>query len=270
MKISNLKTMIKLSFDWSNATSPERRDIIFQDRNKKYGGYVIRKNYDRHVVYALLITLLSIGLAVVIPSIVSHYTNKIPEISSRMTEQIKLINPVEFQKLNIQTTPVSHANVVRTEKFDIPKIVDRVDNNENIKTQDQINESTAGTTSTTQTGNIELPAEPVETIDTVTPRIFADIMPVFPGGDEKLLSYLSKIKYPMRAKEENISGMVYISFVIDTDGKIKDVKLLRGIFADCDEEALRVVRGMPSWIPGKVNGVNVPVLFRLPVNFKLR
>ncbi|MFN8164636.1 MAG: energy transducer TonB [Bacteroidia bacterium] len=76
-------------------------------------------------------------------------------------------------------------------------------------------------------------------------------MPVFPGGDDKLLQYISSnIKYPQMAKENGITGRVFVQFVVGKDGKVHDAKIVRGIGGGCDEEALRVVRSLPDWKPG--------------------
>lgn len=203
--------MMKLSFDWSNATSPERRDLIFQNRNKEYGGYEIRKNYNKHVAFALLITLTSLGLIVVVPIIISRYSEKFPEIIPKITDQVKTMEQFEFEKPIIQkTNPVTLEASVKSEKFDVPKLVEKIDHNEIIATQDQLLNTNAGTASTAGTESINLPTDDVPPVDTVTPRISADIMPVFPGGEENLFRYLSKIKYLVRAREENISGLVYL------------------------------------------------------------
>lgn len=96
-------------------------------------------------------------------------------------------------------------------------------------------------------------------------------MPEFPGGEEALLKYLGKnTKYPPMAKDAGISGKVFVTFVVEKDGSISDVKLLRKIGGGCDEEALRVVKNMPKWSPGKQRGKNVRVQFNLPINFILR
>jgi periplasmic protein TonB len=95
-------------------------------------------------------------------------------------------------------------------------------------------------------------------------------MPSFPGGEEALFAYLQKeVKYPPMAKDAGISGVVYLQFVVGTDGKIKDVKVLRGV-KGLDEEAIRVVEKMPSWKPGKQRGKSVPVYFNLPIRFTLK
>ena len=105
------------------------------------------------------------------------------------------------------------------------------------------------------------------------PEIFTIVeeMPGFPGGDEKLFKYLGEnIKYPAMAKDAGIKGVVYVTFVVKEDGSIDGVKVLRGIGGGCDEEAMRVVKSMPKWKPGKQRGKNVRVQYNLPIRFTLR
>lgn len=95
--------------------------------------------------------------------------------------------------------------------------------------------------------------------------------PAFPGGVEEMYKYLGKaVKYPEMAKDAGISGTVYVTFEVDKEGNIKDVKVLRGIGGGCDEEAIRVVKAMPKWKPGKQRGKAVRVQFNLPIKFTLR
>ncbi|HBG71626.1 MAG: hypothetical protein A2W93_08285 [Bacteroidetes bacterium GWF2_43_63] len=94
--------------------------------------------------------------------------------------------------------------------------------------------------------------------------------PEFPGGQDALMTYLmNNIKYPHEAMEASIQGTVYVTFVIETDGAVSNVKVLRGIGGACDEEAVRVVKGMPNWTPGKQRGKAVRVQFNLPIRFVL-
>ena len=96
-------------------------------------------------------------------------------------------------------------------------------------------------------------------------------MPAYPGGDQKLMEYVAKnIKYPQIARETGIQGRVFVSFVVEPDGSVSNVKVLRGIGGGCDEEAMRVVKSMPKWKPGKQRGKAVRVSYMLPVNFKLQ
>ena len=97
-----------------------------------------------------------------------------------------------------------------------------------------------------------------------------EVMPEFPGGTEKMMDYLSKnIKYPEAAKEKGISGRVFLSFVIEKDGAVSNVKVAKGIGKECDDEALRVVKAMPKWKPGLQKGKPVRVNYMLPIFFKL-
>ncbi|MDQ3192232.1 MAG: energy transducer TonB [Bacteroidota bacterium] len=94
-------------------------------------------------------------------------------------------------------------------------------------------------------------------------------MPSFPGGEEALFKYLgNEVKYPQMAKDAGIQGTVYVTFVIGADGKVKDVKVLRGV-KGLDEEAIRVVQKMPAWSPGKQRGKAVSVQYNLPIKFKI-
>ena len=96
-------------------------------------------------------------------------------------------------------------------------------------------------------------------------------MPKFPGGEVALHKYLAEnIRYPEMAKESGIQGRVFVTFVIEKDGSVTDVKVLRGIGGGCDEEAVRVVKNMPKWTPGKQRGKPVRVQFNLPVKFTLQ
>ena len=95
-------------------------------------------------------------------------------------------------------------------------------------------------------------------------------MPSYPGGAEALYEYLNdNIRYPIVALESGISGRVYVQFVVEKDGSVSDVKVLRGIGGGCDEEAIRVVEKMPKWNPGKQRGRAVRVLYMVPINFTL-
>lgn len=94
--------------------------------------------------------------------------------------------------------------------------------------------------------------------------------PEFPGGDNALAEFIaSNVKYPPAAREYGIEGKVYVSFIIEKDGSVTNIKVLKGVGGSCDEEAKRVVSLLPNFIPGKQNGRLVRVQFNIPINFKL-
>jgi TonB family protein len=97
-----------------------------------------------------------------------------------------------------------------------------------------------------------------------------DEMPQYPGGEKAMMEYVAKnVKYPQEAKNKEIQGRVFVSFVIEKDGSVNEVKVLRSIGGGCDEEAVRVIKGMPKWKPGKQDGKPVRVSYMMPINFKL-
>ena len=119
----------------------------------------------------------------------------------------------------------------------------------------------------------EYVAPEVEEEEVVEQEIFQIVeeMPDFPGGVAKLSEYLQKnIKYPQMARESGIQGRVFVNFVVEPDGSVSNVKVLRSLGGGCDEEAMRVVKAMPKWKPGKQRGKAVRVSYILPVNFKLQ
>jgi len=96
-----------------------------------------------------------------------------------------------------------------------------------------------------------------------------ETMPQYPGGEDALMKYLAiNISYPQAAKDKGIQGTVYVSFIVEKNGNISNVKILRGIGSGCDEEVIRVVKDMPEWKPGTQNGKPVRVQYNLPVKFK--
>ena len=95
-------------------------------------------------------------------------------------------------------------------------------------------------------------------------------MPIFPGGDLGLMKYIQKhVKYPAIAKEYNITGKVYVSFIVDKSGSVTNVKIVRGVDKNLDAEAVRVVKSLPKYKPGKQRGLAVRVMFTIPINFTL-
>ena len=117
--------------------------------------------------------------------------------------------------------------------------------------------------------------KPVKSDSTVPQQdqifVVVEKMPTFPGGLKALMSYLAKnIHYPADAKKQGIQGRVFIHFVINKDGSVSNVRLLKGISPSCDAEAIRVVKNMPNWNPGVQKGQKVRVAFNLPIKFSLK
>ncbi len=102
-------------------------------------------------------------------------------------------------------------------------------------------------------------------------QVFVEEMPEFPGGQESMYKFIAQnMKYPQYAVESNIQGKVYVRFIVEADGRITNVNVVRGVHSSLDNEAIRVVQSMPDWKPGKQNGKPVRVHFTLPLNFSLK
>ena len=98
-----------------------------------------------------------------------------------------------------------------------------------------------------------------------------EIPPSFPGGQAALLAWIaSHVNYPQKAMESRIEGRIIVGFVIECDGSVSQAKIIRSVDPLLDDEAIRVVMGMPKWTPGRQNGKNVRVKYNVPVNFRLQ
>lgn len=167
-------------------------------------------------------------------------------------------------------------------KFTAPVIKkdEDVPEDQQMKSMDELAQSTTAIGVFDVKGNDEAEGEVLkakEVIKTEEPKIeeqkvfdVVEQMPSFPGGDAALMQYLnSHIKYPAIAEENGVQGRVIVSFVVERDGSITDVKVLKSADPSLDKEAVRVTKSMPKWIPGKQNGSSVRVKYTLPVTFRL-
>lgn len=110
-----------------------------------------------------------------------------------------------------------------------------------------------------------------EVTDSDKPFVGVEQMPRFPGGETELMQYLSKnIRYPKDAAENGIQGRVILRYIVGKTGKIRDVVVLKGLSPTCDAEAIRVVKAMPDWTPGRQNGKAVSVYYTLPISYRLQ
>jgi periplasmic protein TonB len=263
---------MKFSFDWSSILNSERREIVFENRNRNYGGYVLRKNYSSIIVLSLTITISVIGLAVIVPLMISYLSGDRFKKEIKMTEGVNLEDPPPIDKTSPPPPPViPPPPVVQTIKFTPPKVVKDEEVEEPPPTQEEIKNERVGTeTKEGLKDVVDLPPDLGQGADDDQIFTVVEEMPSFPGGEKELFKYLSHIRYPAVAREGNVSGWVYLNFIIDKDGKVKDAQVIKGIGSGCDEEALRVVLAMPEWRPGRQNGRNVQVRSNIRVNFSLK
>lgn len=266
-------------------------DIVFDGRNKEYGAYVLRRSYEKHirngVIGGMLLFLLIVGIPFISNTIASLRGDTAEEeiIVSLELEAPPPLNPDEPPpppppdippppppaKPTIKyTPPVVKADDEVIEEEPPPFIEELEDIAISTKTQEGSEDGVdLGILDEYGDGPV---APPVVEAPPPKEQVFDRVeqMPQFGSGDKELLEYLSKnIKYPAIARENGIQGTVVVQFVVGKDGSIQSPQVVRSIGGGCDEEALRVVKGMPNWQPGKQQGRAVKVKFTLPIRFRL-
>ena len=262
--------------NWDNVVAPVRNDIVFEERNKKYGAYALRKNHNRTVALALLITGSSFLLLVSLPAIIDWINNKMEEVVIPVEiTAVDLTAPPPLDETEPPPPPPPPPPVMETVKFTPPVVTDEevVDEPPPVQAEETPQISTV-----TQEGTEDAIIIPQEATGVVEPASDAPLaiveqMPTFPGGETEMMKFIQKnVQYPQMEKEAGISGTCYITFVVEKDGSITGVDKLRGVSGGpgCDKEAIRVVKLMPAWNVGKQNGRAVRVQFNLPIKFSLR
>jgi protein TonB len=189
------------------------------------------------------------------------YDKTVIEVSSRQAENVaEEIIPITEQKIK----PPPPAPVQQVVKINI--VEDDVEVDDNIEIDAEADQNTE------VEEYIAAPKqEDEESAEEAQIFMVVESMPEFPGGEAALYKYLGEnIKYPQMAKESGIQGRVFVTFVVERNGSVTDVRVLRGIGGGCDEEAIRVVQNMPKWTPGKQRGKSVRVQYNLPVKFTLQ
>lgn len=204
---------------------------------------------------------LIIGLALMLVAFEwKSYDKIVMEVASRQAEDVaEEIIPITEQKVK----PPPPAPVQQVVKINIVE--------DDVEVDDDIDIDVEADQNTEVQEYIAPVVEEEESAEEAQIFMVVESMPAFPGGEPALYKYLAEnIKYPQMAKESGIQGRVFVTFVVERNGSVTDVRVLRGIGGGCDEEAIRVVKGMPQWTPGKQRGKAVRVQYNLPVKFTLQ
>ena len=261
-------------------TSLEWRELIFQGKNKEYGAYVLRaESNKRHNVSMLIIAIVAV-VGFSLPKLIELVKPKEKIDTIGVTTLSQLAKPDVKNDIK-KVEPVEPPPALKSSiKFVAPVIKkdEEVKDDQQMKAQDELNKTPVAISIADVKGNDEKGGKDIADIKQNISqdddnKIFDAIeqMPVFPGGEEELIKFLqNNVHYPQIAAENGIEGRVIVGFVISKAGAISDITILRSLDPSCDKEAMRIVKIMPRWIPGKQNGVNVNVRFTLPVTFKLQ
>jgi periplasmic protein TonB len=269
-----------MEIDWNNVVSPSRNEIVFSGRNQNYGAYQIRKNYNNTVAVTVGIVALTCGLLFAAKFLFDMKSASDAAKEAKLENvQIDLTPPPVDEKEPPPPPPPPPPPVVETVKFVPPVIKEDAHEDEPPPPQEKLNDTQVSTQTQEGNGddNVVVPTEtgngPVEE---KAPEIFTIVeqMPEPPGGIQAFYKYVgNNIVYPAMAREAQISGKCHLKFVVETDGSISNVEILKGVqgCGECDKEALRVVKSFPQkWSPGKQNGKAVRVYYNMPIRFEMK
>ncbi|TCD17640.1 energy transducer TonB [Pedobacter psychrodurus] len=281
---------IKAMFNSSiNVYKTEWLDLVFANRNKNYGAYDLRSKSSSimtrvlfvsgslfillcfsPLIYAKLFPKEAVIIEIVRPV---DLPNVIHQMKPKTPEPEKKIEPVKADPVKVKTVALSQ-NIVVVNKVDLPDpptVKDIQDAVISDKTQDGIiapnlviPDNKGNGTGTAKDGAENGDPNAVLTIGGV------DEYPEFNGGAKAWSKYMERnLRYPSRAQEEGAGGKVFVSFVVEKDGSITDVSVIKGVGFGCDEEAIKVIKKSPLWKPGKNKGVPVRVRYNMAINFTI-
>ena len=251
--------------------APGFDEIVFENRNKEYGAYRLRKKYNRNLLIAMIIGIIILGTAIIAPYINAKVLENQQKRAERQVEiQMENLDQPDQNVEPPPPPPPPPAEAVEQVKYVAPVIVDTV------KPEEQAQMMTA------DQAQVEVKDEEVSVVEEVQEEVkeeeapaevfvVVEEMPTFPGGEKALMEFIyANIQYPDIAKENNIQGRVILKFCVTYKGGVDQVQILKGVDPSLDNEAIRVIKMLPAWKPGKQGGKPVNVWYNVPVTFQLK
>lgn len=245
-------------------------DVVFENRNKDYGAYLLRRKYATRVLSGLGVTICFVTAMISLPRL--------------FPSEIRLSEQVPFVVCDISVLPPPMVESVKPPKAPAspPKrdaLSERI-----LVTREPVRENEPATVSDASPdrgvvsgdvgtigdiGTIPL-TEPMPVVEPAV-RDVAEVMPYYDGGTEAMMKFIQKkIRYPHAPRKIGIDGTVFVRFVVKGDGTVTDVEVIRGVHPDYDKEAMRVISLLPSWTGGRHNGMPVSVRMVIPIKFNLK
>lgn len=244
-------------------------DLVFENRNKDYGAYPIRKEYPLNMMSGLMITIFLVSLLIFVLYVISQLGKRggiVPATVSTFEFPTVLQPPPMIEIFKAQKSAPSQTKFMKV----TPEVTTRPEEIPLSEPQKLFAPET----------HREQPMEIGYTLSSVVvtpaaekPKIIeiVEVSPVYEGGEKEMAKFIKRnIRFPRSAKDSRTSGTVLVSFVVNREGKVVDVKVITGISQDCDREAARVIARMPGWKAGIQNHQPVPVRMTLPIKFQLQ
>jgi periplasmic protein TonB len=267
--------------NWQQVTSDVRNDVVFKNRNKNYGAYIMRRDYNKRMLLILVGMVGSMGAAYgtfMLVKTTPKVAIEVPPTTEWDTIPITIepVRPeIKIQKIeDVQSTPEKQNELNELKVTDDEIIDPKIEVDPNIKSGSEKIIGDVGDPFQPIIDEGKKGKGPIEIIDPIDePEIDVDEEAQFPGGRPKLMEFLGKnLQYPALPLELGIQGKSYFQFVVDKKGEISRIKVLRKFdeCPECDAEAKRVISKMPIWKPAKKNGKNVDSYFQMPINFVIQ
>ena len=247
-------------------------DMVFEGRNKAYGAYVLRKENPKMTLVALLIGASVFAALLALPMLDFGSDNEDVEETVTMVDMANIPPPVEEVKpLLPPPPPPPPAPKIDEVKFVKPKVVEKEKVVEEIKTIEELKDKNVGAKDIKGRDDgkivIDMPSgegdKDVKIVEDNTVYNAVEVRPDFPGGIQKFYDFVGK---NYRAPDEDVKGKVFVQFVVEKDGSLTDIKVVRDLGYGTGAEAIRVLKKSPKWKPGIQNGRAVRVLYSLPIS----
>ena len=247
-------------------------DMVFEGRNKAYGAYVLRKENPKMTLVALLIGASVFAALLALPMLDFGSDKEDDEETVTMVDMANIPPPVEEVKpLLPPPPPPPPAPKIDEVKFVKPKVVEKEKVVEEIKTIEELKDKNVGAKDIKGRDDgkivIDMPSgegdKDVKIVEDNTVYNAVEVRPDFPGGIQKFYDFVGK---NYRAPDEDVKGKVFVQFVVEKDGSLTDIKVVRDLGYGTGAEAIRVLKKSPKWKPGIQNGRPVRVLYSLPIS----
>ena len=272
----------------SDITSKDWCELVFDQKNKDYGAYVLRQELPQRHLWGLLLTIGIAILIVLLPMLISLIPEEKADVEEYLQvtelatlEEAEIKDESFVQKVDLAPPPPPLASSI---KFDVPLVVDdsQVTDNDNMRSQEDVARSRVAISIADIKGNDDVRGADIRDVRTVVvqadpkkvdeDRIYETVQQraSFPGGNPALYKWLGdNLVFPAMSLESNTQGTVNVRFVVSTTGAISNVQIVKSLDPYCDREALRVVQRMPNWTPARQDGVVVRSYFTLPIQFRI-
>jgi protein TonB len=262
------------SKSWEQVSSAQRNDLVFVNRNKSYGAYSLRNEYDKRMM------IITFSLLLLISVLFGAW-----RIYKSIPEVVPPAPPVDTTQMTIPAPPVDDVPppppedipppVEETVAFMPPIVVD-IPVEDEVPIQEEVEQTKVDVKTQEGEGDeFAPPAEdgpPVVETKEPEPETFVDEEAEFPGGYQGMMAFIQKnLVYPETAIENNVQGKCFLRFVVSVNGNISNVTVTKGVpdCPECDKAAIKAIKAMPNWKPGKLNGRSVSSYCSIPINFAI-